>query len=380
MAGRSSFGHVRQRADTGRWQARWQDGTGRQHSATFSTKAEAAKWLRDESKARDEGSWVDPRGGRATFEAWSKHWRTTLVGLRPSTLDRDLGYLDWYLVPHFGKTEIGQIDRIGVQTFIAEMVDDFAPATVRKAAQILSRCLTSAAEAKLIASNPAAGVKLPKVELEEMRFLTPDQIWRLHDVMDARYKGAVLLSCYGGLRSGELWALRVGSVNPLRGRVGVTENAVEINGKVGIGPPKTKASRRTVPVPRFVLDAMRLDREPGALVFPAPNGGYVHRSNWRQRFWTPALEKVGLEGLRLHDCRHTAVALWIEAGASVLEIARRAGHSSPAVVIERYGHLMPWAEDRVTEALEALGRPTAPVVSLGLDDPSIGDGLAHEGR
>lgn len=378
---RSSFGHVRKRPDTGRWQARWQDATGRQHSGTFATKAEASAWLRDEGADRAEGTWVDPRAGRLTFEAWQKRWRSTLVGLRPSTLDRDLGYIDRYLVPTFGPAELGQIDRMAVQTWVAKMAGQYAPATTVHAANLLRKCLRAAVENRLIGSNPAEGVKLPRIEQTEMRFLTPEEIWRLHDAMVERYRGVVLLGAYGGLRAGELWALKVGSVNPLRGLVEVTENAVEVNGRVMLGPTKTKAGRRRVPVPRFVIDALRLDGRPSTdLVFPAPRGGYVRRSTFRPRVWVPALEGAGLEGLRFHDLRHTAVALWIDARASVLEIARRAGHMSPSVVLQRYGHLMPWAEDRVTAALEELGRPNGtPVFPLRLDHSGVGDGLPEDG-
>lgn len=375
---RSAFGHIRKRTDTGRWQARWQDGTGRQHSATFATKAEAAGWLREQATGRDAGTWVDPRGGRTPFEAWEARWRSTLVGLRPSTLDRDRGYVTWYVLPHFSGVELGQIDTTAVQAWVAKLAETRAPATVRKATQLLGKIMRDAVAARLIPANPVDGVKLPRVELEEMRFLTPAEIWRLHDVMDERYRGAVLLGAYGGLRAGELWGLHVGSVNPLRGVVDVSGNAVEVSGRIHEGLTKTMAGRRRVPVPRFVIEAMRLDgRPPAALVFPAPQGGHVRRSTFRPRYWLPALSKAGLEGLRFHDLRHTAVALWIEAGASPLEIARRAGHSSPAVVLQRYGHLMPWAEDRLTAALEGLGRPSevAPVVPFDHDDPSVGDGL-----
>jgi integrase len=74
------------------------------------------------------------------------------------------------------------------------------------------------------------------------------------------------------------------------------------------------------------------------------------------------------EGLRIHDLRHTAVALWIAAGASPNEIAKRAGHSSVVTVLDRYGHLLPGHEDSVTDALDAMAtaaRPLAPVVALG---------------
>lgn len=111
--------------------------------------------------------------------------------------------------------------------------------------------------------------------------------------------------------------------------------------------------------------------EPGDLVFSARQGGTLRASLFRRRVWAPACVAAGLgeivrvdgrehyEGLRLHDLRHTAVALWIAAGASSKEIAARAGHTSVSVVLDRYGHLLPGHEDRVNDALDALATNAA---------------------
>jgi hypothetical protein len=61
-----------------------------------------------------------------------------------------------------------------------------------------------------------------------------------------------------------------------------------------------------------------------------------------------------------YDLRHTAVALWIAAGATPKEIATRAGHSSVVTVLDRYGHLLPGSEERVNEALDALAEGAEP--------------------
>jgi hypothetical protein len=58
--------------------------------------------------------------------------------------------------------------------------------------------------------------------------------------------------------------------------------------------------------------------------------------------------------LRVHDLRHTAVSLWIAAGASPREIASRAGHTSVSIVLDRYGHLLPGSENRVNDELDRL--------------------------
>lgn len=363
VTGRSSFGHVRERPDRGNWQALYQDRAGRQHTKTFPTKAQAHKWLRDESTARDRGSWVDPVAGKVTFRTWSARWRTTLVGLRESTQVRDLGYLDRYMLPTFGAAPLAEIDHLAVTAWVARMDRDHAAATVVKAAQIMGKIMRAAVAAKVITSSPCDGIKLPRIEREEMRFLSADEVWTLAGCMDERYRAAVLLAAFSGLRAGELFGLKTERVNPLRRTVDVVEIVTEVGGRSVVGPPKTRAGRRTVPIPGFVAEAL-VPHLTAPLVFPSPNGGYVSLSSWRTRFWRPATAAAGLSGFRIHDLRHTAVALWIEAGATPVEIAKRAGHSSTVTVLDRYGHRLPGAEDRVTDALDAMGRRSSPSPAL----------------
>ena len=73
----------------------------------------------------------------------------------------------------------------------------------------------------------------------------------------------------------------------------------------------------------------------------------LHRPRWeeglrvpgfRARLWMPATKAAGLQGLRIRDLRHTAVALWIAAGATPKEVTVRAGHTSVSFTLDRYGH------------------------------------------
>jgi integrase len=61
-----------------------------------------------------------------------------------------------------------------------------------------------------------------------------------------------------------------------------------------------------------------------------------------------------VDGLRIHDLRHTAVALWIAAGANPKEVAARAGHSSVSFTLDRYGHLYPESDAALRDRLDAI--------------------------
>ena len=89
-------------------------------------------------------------------------------------------------------------------------------------------------------------------------------------------------------------------------------------------------------------------------MFTAPQGGPLRVTAFRARVWRPATRAAGLEGLRIHDLRHTAVALWIAAGANPKEVASRAGHASVSFTLDRYGHLYPEADSALRDRLDAL--------------------------
>jgi integrase len=200
----------------------------------------------------------------------------------------------------------------------------------------------------------------PFERTEEMRFLTVPEIDTLAESMAARYKALVLVAAFGGLRIGELAGLRRGRVDILRDRIEVAEISVEVDGHLHFGPPKSRAGRRSVTLPRSVMRVLNdhlaefTDDHAEAFVFTGPEGGPLRVPLWRQRFWKPAVEAAGLAPLTPHDLRHTAVALWIASGANVLEVCRRAGHTSASFTLDRYGHLFPEADTAVADRLDAL--------------------------
>ena len=232
-----------------------------------------------------------------------------------------------------------------------------APATVHKAVHVLNKALRAAVDDRLIPANPADRLPVPTIERQEMRFLTTPELSALAEAIDPRYRAFVLLGGYGGLRLGELLGLRWQRVHLDDGRVGVTETLTEVRGHIAFGPPKTRAGHRSIALPRSVVEALAehriLGQQPGDLVFTSSEGQPIRASLFRRRVWTPAAERAGLSPFRIHDLRHTAVALWIAAGANAKQIAVRAGHTSVSVVLDRYGHLYPDQDERLADALRA---------------------------
>ena len=151
---------------------------------------------------------------------------------------------------------------------------------------------------------------------------------------------------YLGCRWGELAGLKREHLNLLKREARIVGTLEEVPGGVRyVEETKTSASRRTIIVPVFLVDLLgaHLKRTPESeFVFCSREGTPLRRSNFRQRYWKPALEKARLDpALRFHDLRHTCASLLIEQGAHPKEIQARLGHSSITTTLDRYGHLMP---------------------------------------
>lgn len=347
---------------SGAWRARWRDPGGRSRSKNFPRRVDAERFLVGIEHAKLAGGYVDPGAGRQLLRAWIEEWQRGSVHLRPSTLTRDDGYLKRYVLPAFGDLRLADVDHASVQAWVAELsARGLAPATVVLAAGLMKRIMQAAVAAGRVPASPCVGIRVPRIEREEMRFIGPADIAALAERIGPRSRALVYLGGYGGLRIGEMLGLRRHRVHLDEGRVDVAEIMVEVEGRLHTGPPKTRAGRRIVPLPHVTIEALRahLEAYPGDaqdLVFRSVEGGPVRLAAWRQRVWNPAVRASGLSPLRPHDLRHSAVALWIAAGASPKEIAARAGHSSVSFTLDRYGHLLPGSEQRVNDALDALAR------------------------
>ena len=341
-----------------RWELRYRV-RGREVSRTFKTRTDAINFRRGVEHDELQGIGYDPRAGKITLTEWWALWWPTTVKLRESSRARDESYWRGRIEPAFGTYQLADIDRAALGAWIVELTaEGLAPATVHKIVQILTKTLRAAVNDGRLARNPADRLDLPQLEDREMRFLTPHEVEALADAIDERYRALVVLGAYGGLRLGEMFALRAEHVDLLHGHLDVMETVATVRGRIVVNAPKTKAGKRRVPLPRIVVEALEehIAAWPGELVFTAPEGGYVRSELWRRRFWHPAVERAGLAPLRPHDLRHTAVGMWIAAGASPNEIKSRAGHTSTVVVLDRYGHRLPGTAERVTDALDAMAK------------------------
>lgn len=367
------------RLQSGRYKARYRGPDGRARSKTFDRKSDALAFLNATGADIRRGAWVDPALSRMSFQAWVENWKVTTVHLRDSTLhihQRELPAL----LDRFGATPLASITAIDVRAWMAEqLAAGLGASRINRRYRLLRQILNSAVETDRIAKNPCRAAKPPPVPRNEMRFLTEDEVAELAEAIHPWYRTWVYFAAYTGLRWAEQLGLRRMDVDLVHRRVTVVQQITEVQ-SVLLPPsaPKTKASRRSVDIPPSLcalLDEQLAERAQAGytgLVFVNTVGHTPHASTFSGKPWRRARRITGLDDVRWHDLRHTAVALAIQEGAHPNAIKERMGHSSITVTLDRYGHLFPSLGRELAAGLEArlaksLGQKgaLAPVLPIG---------------
>jgi len=330
------------RRDNDRYRARYEGPDRRWHSHTFDRKVDAQRWLADQLSRLNHGLWIDPTAGLVTFDTYAAAWLAAKTRIKPKTREGYQSLLRSRIMPTFGPIRLASIDRAFVGSWVRTMTDDgLSSSRIRQAHQCLAAILEQAVDDGFIGRNPARRTELPRITEPEHRFLTAEQVARLAEAMPTRQHATmVYVLAYGGLRWGELVALRGGRVDVLRRTLQITQSATEVAGYLEFGTTKTHQSR-TVHLPASVSELLGqhledVEDQSEAFVFPAPRGGPLRYPNMRKAVWDRARDQAGgdLADITPHDLRHTCASLMRAAGADVKAIQQQLGHRNAVRHIE----------------------------------------------
>lgn len=337
---------IRKRVNKGKetYEVMYRDVSGALRSETKKTMKEAKDYRSFVENAIRTGNWIDPKLSRQKFGDYAKEWiEGELGGLKPATrLNYEL-LLRKHVLPSFKDAPIGHIEPKHVRKWVKQLDEGgMSPGSIRNAFRVLYRVLSVAEGDRVIASNPARGTKLPRRDKHEMNVLNPAQISKLAEAIEPRYRALILLAGWTGARWGEIAALEVKDLNLLKGEMKIRQSFSEVSGKIVVGSTKTH-QKREVPLPKFLVDALsrHLDEFPSTgYVFTSPGGDEL-RKTFYLRFFKPALKAAGLPDIRFHDLRHSAATIALEElRASVTEVSKMLGHSSPIVTMGVYSHVL----------------------------------------
>jgi integrase len=327
----------------------------------FPTKAAAVAWRDDTRSAVRRGTIraasTDVLEGVAG--EWLEGARTGLIRNRsgdpykPSAVRAYEAALRLRVYPALGRKPLSAITRTDLQDLADRLLaDGLEPSTIGGTILPLRAIYRRAMSRGEVAVNPTTGLELPKVRGGRDRIADPGECSRLLDALPAGDRALWATAMYGGLRRGEIMALRIEDVDLGAGLIHVRRGWDTVAGEIA-----TKSGKdRRVPIAVVLRDY--LDQHllglgwTDGLVFGVSAVSPFRITPGTKRA-KDAWKAARLDSITLHECRHTFASLAIAAGANAKALSTYMGHANISITLDRYGHLMPGNEAEFAGLLDA---------------------------
>ena len=355
---RRRFGYIR-KLPSGRFHASYKTPDGKRHNApeTYRTAADAARFLERIQQEVERGYWQpEVRLGKRTLRACCEAYleENPRVGERwAETCRRNM------------RLHLGDLLDRPIATITPPMVRAWHAKALRgtggrssisQSYRLLRAVLNVAVQDGAIVRNPCQIPGAGAEKTPERGIATPAEVAQLIEAITPRFRAAVALAAWCGLRRGEICALRTRDVDLNNGRVTVRYNYVELldSPRRFEKEPKSAAGKRTVAIPPHVIPLLRehASQFAGPTYFTVDRYGNQVRGNTIYQAFVRARKLVGLT-IAFHDLRHTGQSLAAATGASLVDLKKRLGHSSIAAA-QRYMHAVEGRDAQIADALSRL--------------------------
>jgi integrase len=355
------------------WLVDYRDGNGKRRFKTFDKKKDADQYdarsrveVIDGTHVADSASVTVKEAG----ELWLKSAEAN--NLEWTTIEQYRQHLKLHIIPLIGTTKLSKLTAPVVRAFTDRLQENGRSPTLAKyVKRSLGTLLADAQERGLAIRNPVHEIrqKRKKAEARDARggkpkvgidIPTPDEIKSLIHAAKGRWRPFLLTAIFSGLRASELRGLRWHDVDLKQAELHVRQRA---DRRGIIGPPKSAAGERTVPLPPTIVNTLRewkLACPKGELDLVFPNGAgkvefhvnVIQRGLWPTMIAAGVVTRTGAPKYTgLHSLRHFYASWCINRRANgglelaPKEVQDRMGHSSITVTMDVYGHLFPRGDD-----------------------------------
>jgi integrase len=324
---------------------------------------------------------------KMTVAQYLNHWFSTThkPSVEPATSDRNEILIRKHLAPLLASVRLVKLSVEQARQLLADLVETGnSLSCCRRCVKLLRTILKQAVKDKLIPSNPALDVTLPKATKKDIQPFNSPQVTRfLKFAAEDRLSTYYVLALDTGMRSGELNGLQWPDIDFDCGSIQVQRSLEERKGKHRLKETKTKSGRRRIDLSKFAIEALHDHRKKmfaeghlDSQVFCDGEGGYIRKSNLQRYSFKKIIgrandaakeeaekmsQKEGrpvkpvlLPSVRLHDLRHTCATLLLMNNVNPKIVSERLGHSSIELTLNTYSHVLPTMQAKAALAMDAV--------------------------
>lgn len=381
----------------GIWEIRYDSedpatGNRRQHKRRFQgTKAQADKYAVEIQNQVNKGEYIDLE--QISLNEYLGKWLEDYCqpNLSFKGLETYRGFINKYIIPNMGGLKLANLKAGHIQSFYTKMAvskADGGPGlsntSILHQHRMLKEALKHAQEWGYIHNNPADKVQPPRRNRPEMKTLSIEQAqYLINSLKDHKIFIPFILALKTGMRVGEVCGLRWENVDLQNGSISITHSLQRQGKSLVLKEPKTKKSRRSIPIPQDVVEVLKTVRrqhkedrlaigsagyDPRGFVC-AWDDGKPLEPNWVGKQWRRIRdddkEQAKKEerapyisdGVRFHDLRHTHATILLSQGVSLKVVQERLGHESITTTGDIYAHVTPTMQQEAVNVLSRVFNP-----------------------
>ncbi|MCZ9328704.1 tyrosine-type recombinase/integrase [Nocardia farcinica] len=355
--GRRRFGTVR-KLPSGKFQASFIGPNGKRQTApnTFRTKTDADRYLVKVEADISRGAWLDEQLGRQRFEDYARAYLAENPDVGARWQETCLRNMRLHMTELLDKPLVAITAPVVRSWHAKALAGSGGRTSIQQSYRFLRAVMNQAIRDNAITVNPCTIKGAGSDRAKERNVASVAEVAALVDAITPRYRAAVLLAAWCGLRRGEIIGLAVTDVDLATDQVWVRRTRVELleSGAAFDKDPKTDAGKRPVSIPPHLRSYLvsHLEQWAGREWLFVGRDGQRMRGNAIYQAFVRARSKVGVD-VTFHDLRHTGQSLAALTGANLADLKKRLGHSSNAAAI-RYLHAVDGRDKEVAAELSKL--------------------------
>ena len=360
---------------TGKWFAKfyytnWQGIKKQKWKRGFATKKEALGFERDFLEQQSANPDM-------TFQnLYEIYMEDMAARLKQSTLLTKKAVLQTHILPFFSSKPINEIKASDVRRWQAKLMsspNNYSQTYLKKINTELNSIINYAKRFYDLNTNPCgkAGT-IGKAKAEEMDYWTYDEYIAFREGVKDKPLSYICFEVlyWTGMREGELLALSLADIDFDNKTISINRTYLRIEGKDVFTSPKTRKSKRKIPIPDFLCQELS-DYIQSRYMLDADERLFPVTKSYLSHEMIRGCKNTGVKKIRIHDIRHSHASLLINQGCDALMLADRLGHEKVSTTLNTYSHLFPHKQQELVHSLESLQATDSPTPEPPSDNPLL---------